>query len=340
MADQSTVDDALFALALDLLRGKDRPDHWGRLSDQEAKELRRTLRAVERWHRAGHVIGFGRGPKLVDGLPTADHACRIYVRRKRTARQIRPSERIPERLDLGPGIGEILLDVIQSRRPRLSALTDPHDVAFPGLSVGHCRSGITGTIGAVLQSSLEPGARFLLGACHVFANSGLARRGDAIIQPGRTDGGSCPSFTIAKLYDYEPLVPSGDNQADLAIARLDDGLQWEPGNRPIRGIARPADLFEHSSSLYRLGCHSGESVVLLTDKNFVTSFRHPVKTGGDHLFQFSGLLRYTGFSLDGDSGGPLMTESGDLAGIHIGIADGTGVGVPAWAIPSRWNLQP
>ena len=326
--------------ALDLFSGNPSP-HWQKLNKQEKAALQRQLNLVTRWHRSAGITGFGMGPKVVNGQACKTHCCRIYVDQKRIRSSVKRNDFIPTEIMLEGIDSPIVLDVVQLSPPIHSALTDRQRPVFPGISVGECSSGKTGTIGAVVRKKNDPVNRYLLSAAHVMAVSGLAPKGSAIIQPGRFHGGTCPAYTIARLDEMAPLA-LGDgypNTADAALAKLNPGVEVGPGLHPCTHFASRNELVEENTVFYKIGCMTAKMSVILKEMHFRCSFKHPLKNGRYALLGFRNLLMYSGAALDGDSGGPLLTQDGALIGIHIGFAESMGVGMPVWALPEEWNLQ-
>jgi hypothetical protein len=68
-----------------------------------------------------------------------------------------------------------------------------------GTSLGHARVS-AGTLGAIVFAR---GAFFLLSNDHVLADEDRAKKGDAVLQPGRADGGRAPEGVVAR---YERAV--------------------------------------------------------------------------------------------------------------------------------------
>lgn len=241
--DDREGDDALSTALRFLTRGPSEAT-LAELDDDERKELRRGLRQIRYWHRAGEITGFGIGLKQVQGRSTDQPACRIFVRRKRPRSRLRKLEQIPETLSL-PGLATaVQLDVEELAPPEQVALGREQRPVFPGLSAGHCASGVTGTIGAKVRRSDRPGERFLLGASHVFALSGCARRGDVIVQPGGLHGGSCPRHTIGRLDDF---VRPRAGQHFPNLADQDRGF-CARGDKGSRNHCRQPQYFEHVGS--------------------------------------------------------------------------------------------
>jgi hypothetical protein len=327
-----------YLLALDLLSGVVRAADCLHVAIDDRKRLARQIAAVHRWHRAGVITGFGLGPKLVNGHPSDAIACRLYLRRKRPQATLRPSDRVPAQLALAGFELPILMDVIERPDARLSLLTGVNRPIFPGISAGHCSSGETGSIGAACGLAGETD-RFLLGASHVFAVSGLAARKDPIIQPGRLHGGSCPSFTIGSLEDFVRLVPGPGfpNLADAALVRLVKDFTPASGPLPINRAASREQIRE-GQVVKRLGCMSGTRTGTISDLHFRTFLPHPVRGGGTATFGFGDQILYNADSLDGDSGGPVVSTDGALIGIHVGRTGLDAIATPIWNIQKVWQL--
>jgi hypothetical protein len=327
-----------YRLALDLLSGVVRAADCLHIDSGERRRLARQISSVHRWHRSGVITGFGLGPKLVNGHPGDAMACRLYLRRKRPLATLRPSDRVPERLVLAGFDVPILMDVIERPDARLSLLTGVNRPIFPGISAGHCSSGETGSIGAVC--GLDGGTdRFLLGAAHVFAVSGLAMRKDPIIQPGRLHGGTCPSFTIGTLEDFVRLIPGPGfpNLADAALVRMSERFLPAAGPLPITRAARREEVRE-GETVKRLGCMSGTRTGTISDLHFRTFLPHPVRGGGTATFGFGDQILYNADSLGGDSGGPVLSTAGALIGIHVGRTGLDAIATPIWNIQKFWQL--
>ncbi|WP_038362318.1 hypothetical protein [Bosea sp. 117] len=91
-----------------------------------------------------------------------------------------------------------------------------------GSSVGHFRV-TAGTLGAFANRRRD-GELVMLSNNHVLANENNARRGDAILQPGRYDGGRRPRDVAGRLADWVPLKSGTPNHVDAAIAALAEGV--------------------------------------------------------------------------------------------------------------------
>ena len=91
-----------------------------------------------------------------------------------------------------------------------------------GVSAGH--TAVTaGTLGCRVSQGCHT---YALSNNHVFANENDAQLGDAILQPGKFDGGSAPADTIGTLFDFVPINFTQScnfatcNRIDAALAEV------------------------------------------------------------------------------------------------------------------------
>ena len=125
-------------------------------------------------------------------------------------------------------IEDLKIEVIETGKIEALAIdrTAKHRPAFGGISVGH-KDITAGTISSLVWD-LEKKIKYILSNNHVLANSNQAQIGDAIYQPGPTDGGTVQD-TLAYLSAYKTILfgnSSGPyNYADCAIAEVDDPAQ-------------------------------------------------------------------------------------------------------------------
>ena len=107
----------------------------------------------------------------------------------------------------------------------------------PGVSIGHARV-TAGTLGGFVVAGE---AVFVLSNDHVLADEDRARKGDAILQPGRVDGGRAPADLVARFERAVRLRKTG-NVVDAALARLEVGVGFEASK--LRGLGTLASLRE------------------------------------------------------------------------------------------------
>jgi hypothetical protein len=167
----------------------------------------------------------------------------------------------------------------------------------PGISIGHARV-TAGTLGAIV------GANFLLSNNHVLADEDRAREGDAILQPGRADGGRARGDTVARFERAVRLRKSG-NRVDAALARIDDGVAFDAARlRGLGALGAPrAEPLRPGDRVAKLGRTTGMT------RGVVSAIEvDRVRVGYDRgTLSFDDQLEIEGtgrgpFSLGGDSG--------------------------------------
>ncbi|MBN1480182.1 hypothetical protein EH223_19675 [candidate division KSB1 bacterium] len=166
--------------------------------------------------KKANVIGVGVGLKETSGKVTEDLSLKIFVQDKLPVSALSSKDLIPKEVD---GVRTDVLPI-----GKVYAFQNPkarHRPAFPGISIGHY--AITaGTFGAVVRDA-QSNQRLILSNNHVLANSNSASKGDAILQPGRADGGKDPADVIAYLERFVKIQWKGgggddddDNQCPIA----------------------------------------------------------------------------------------------------------------------------
>jgi len=183
-----------------------------------------------------------------------------------------------------------------------------------GSSVGHL--AITaGTIGAFVRHAGDPRPR-VLSNNHVLADENRGEIGDAILQPGRFDGGTAEADQIGTLERFEELRVDRVNQVDCALAVLTDGVEVLTG---IDGIGTPGEIApaEDVVSVAKLGRTTGltyGSITAIEVDNVVVDF----STG---RLRFDGQIEIAGtddqpFSNGGDSGS-LIVHASDARAVGL-----------------------
>ena len=128
-----------------------------------------------------------------------------------------------------------------------------------GCSIGHFRI-TAGTLGVVVR---RRGGRPLaiLSNNHVLANENRGKQGDAILQPGRYDGGQKPEDTVAQLAEFVKLKRGGREHGGLRLATLVAGIEADAskltGLGKLRGIG---DVFlDEGTRVAKLGRTTGRT---------------------------------------------------------------------------------
>lgn len=127
-----------------------------------------------------------------------------------------------------------------------------------GLSVGHFKI-TAGTLGAFVRDP-KTGATMILSNNHVLANENAAKAGDAILQPGKFDGGRNPTDLIARLARFVKLKKTGSNLVDCAVAELVPGVAFNVKSlMGIRGFLQGAgaSLIDIGTPVNKIGRTTG-----------------------------------------------------------------------------------
>jgi len=182
-----------------------------------------------------------------------------------------------------------------------------------GGSIGHIQV-TAGTLGAFVAPRGGDGSEdLILSNNHVLANENNASQGDAILQPGKVDGGR-RTDTVGRLHAFRPLKARG-NTIDAATADLIEGIEyhfdWLEGRGAIAGVrATPLGIGEPVFKVGRTtGLTEGRVAAIEVD-DLVVGFDR-----GDLLFDGQIEIAPVGtepFSLGGDSGS-LIVDSEQMA---------------------------
>jgi hypothetical protein len=215
-----------------------------------------------------NVVGVGTGYKTRGGRAVGELCVVALVRQKI------PRAGLPEEALVPAEVGGIPTDVVQVGHIKaLAARTDRWRPALGGVSIGHYLV-TAGTLGSVVRDATT-GERLILSNNHVLANNNQAQIGDAILQPGRADGGQLNVDTFATLLRFEPIrfneSPATCDLA-LAFAQLGNSLAKvlgskhrvkafysDPGasNQVDAALARPTDETDVLDEILDLGAVSG-----------------------------------------------------------------------------------
>ena len=175
-------------------------------------------------HKA-NVVGYGTGLRVRNGRLTDEVVTSVMVREKLPLAYIRREDIIPSE-----AFGR-LTDVVETGEIiALGANTGRVRPVVPGYSIGH-HAVTAGTLGAIVNGA--PGD-LLLSNHHVLAAGGDI--GDAILQPGKWDGGT---ETVARLHEYVDIHAYGATcPVALAVERLANRLaRWVRSSHRIRAYS-------------------------------------------------------------------------------------------------------
>lgn len=247
----------------------------------------------------------------------------------------------------GPGLGGRLSGATAPGASARKPSTDPRQ-SFPrpvpiGVSAGQV-DVTAGTIGARVRSGDRV---FALSNNHVFANKNQANAGDAILQPGRIDGGSAPADAIARLHDFEPIrfclpFPAcPDNRIDAAIAATTTAQLGAA--TPPEGYGAPRTeptAAKLGMAVQKYGRTTGHTTGRITGLNATVNvgFR-------DGTARFTGqiVIARSGFSGPGDSGSLIVSagtsgQSRRPVGLLFAGSDASTLANPIEAVLDRFGV--
>lgn len=164
-----------------------------------------------------NVVGVGIGEKDINGAPSGRLAVKVLVKEKVSGSRVAAEAMVPA------SIGGVATDVEQSGEIYANMFSARRRPAPCGVSIGNCGLIQAGTLGCLVTRS---GQLFVLSNNHVIALVNTAPLGSGVCQPGRLDGGVCPSDIIARLTQFVPInfAAGSFNFVDAAIARTSPNL--------------------------------------------------------------------------------------------------------------------
>ncbi|WP_017655297.1 hypothetical protein [Fortiea contorta] len=202
-----------------------------------------------------------------------------------------------------------------------------------GVSVGHF--AITaGTLGALSRGNRAPRSSrlLILSNNHVLANSNSASVGDAILQPGRLDGGNNPADQVAILESWVPInFAGGANYVDAATAwawpdRVRPELKYESGGSEIYFRINSTPV---APTINQVVGKTGRTTNLTQGRITDLSATINVNYGGGRVALFRDQLTIQStsgspFSAGGDSGSLIWTWDNRWAPVGLLFAGGGG----------------
>jgi len=262
-----------------------------------------------------NIVGVGIGVKTLDA--TRQVPAVVVAVREKVGRLA-----IPEASVLPREIGRILTDVVETGEFGPYSFLDRYRPCPGGASIGTCRSTHPGTIGCFVRDALRT---YGLSNNHVLAKLNQLPPGSPVSQPGRRDGGTCPTDIVGKLAKYIPLYANFDNQVDCALV---DVKPQDVDHRVLRGNASSESLTDPEtepvlhSSVQKSGRTTGHTIGRVELLNFAVNMNFgsasaPVILRLVNQFAVTGV----GFSRPGDSGSLVTTHPANQpVGLLVGGA--------------------
>lgn len=293
---------------------------------------------VPAWAADMGIQAFGLGEKETCGVVGEDVVLKIYVDRKLPKAKLnRP---VPKTVSLG-GLPEVATDVVEISKISLHGNTQRIRPALPGFSVSRADDQPnTGTFGMVVRKKGQPSPLYLLSNCHAIAASGLASKGDIIIQPGAADNGAAATDRIGTLADWVPFdfTPnSSQNCVDAAIAQLDE----DAASAAIALLGVPAGInttVSRGMYVQKVGRTTSHSVARVTDVDLVLNPVYPTPSGAKAATLRDQVL-VTFYSAPGDSGSAVLDMDNNVVGLHVGGSDIVGFFCKIGNILDRLGLE-
>ncbi len=293
-----------------------------------------ALDSVRRqWLRRPGVTAVDVGFKIKDDKLTDEVAIRVHVARKIAAGELAATEVFNETGKTPKKIGGFPVDVIEAQYgPSANVLTEPmvledadedaiagierltaFDPLIGGISCGNSRV-TAGTIGAIVfdRATCRP---MILSNWHVLAGASAAAVGEAILQPGRIDGGTQAVATLTRM--------RLDARMDAAVATLNN---VRSNTRDILGLGAISGT--QTATLGMLVVKSGRTTGLTRGVVDGVSMSVSINYGDPGVVAFSNQIRIVPrppwpavdyeVSRGGDSGSVWLNEANNRAiGLHF-----------------------
>ncbi len=210
--------------------------------------------------------------------------------------------------------GEIDVRFIGRLHPHDGAPVSPADLRkacrplIVGCSVGHI-AATAGTLGLIARHR-KTGRAVILSNSHILAQSGQAKAGDPITQPGPLDGGDAKGV-VAALLDSSTLNLNGPNQFDAAIAMIDTDLAYTANSAPQLGSFTIGDeeVILPGVEVAKIGRTTGlrRGKILATELDVIVVDYDVGTATFDHQLEIGGAPNLP-FSDNGDSGSLVIDD--------------------------------
>jgi hypothetical protein len=309
-----------------------------------------------------NVVACGVGYKISGDQVTDTPSVVVSVARKLPVAQLASQDLVPGDLDGTP------TDVVETGVIRAFDNTGPRDrwrpTVPPGVTMGH--ADITaGTFGCLVRRGEE---LFILSNNHVLANCNAGRAGDAILQPGRADGGT-DADKVAELADYVAMnfddgsAPAG---CGASMMRLWRALSSRSGGGPAAfadsglsntnevdvALARPLSAGLVSANILSIGVPRGTAQATLGTQ-VQKSGRTTGHTSGrivqidvtarvayeNQTASFVNQLMADGMSQPGDSGSAVLDMERNVVGLLFAGSNNTTLINPIQKVLAALGIQ-
>ncbi len=191
-----------------------------------------------------------------------------------------------------------------------------------GVSIGHFKI-TAGTLGAFVRARSD-GATLILSNNHVLANENRAKKGDAILQPGRIDDGVTPADEVGALATFVRLKRTGKNLLDCASATLNPGIKLDfVGLDTLGHLSGLRDELLREKEILRkvgrtTGVTRGQVTAIEMDNVLIDYDLGTLRF--DQQIEIEGAANHA-FSAGGDSGSLIVDEAGHAVALLFAGGD-------------------
>lgn len=271
--------------------------------------------------QVANVVGIGVAEKRTDRKGCGVPAVTFYVERKM------PRSMLTRRLLLPRSIGGLVCDVVACGRISPAAGGSPWsplDPVVPGaqISIG----GMTpGTLGAFVRDA--DGEICFLSNCHVLSRDLATGNDTPVFQPGTSLTGSRQIGTVKRVV---PIYADRRNTVDVALARLDGNIRYDPGFPDLGGLNGVLPEPQEFDELVKFGAATertrGELDSIETDLRVPYQFMTAT-------FSRVCVFRPSSFADEGDSGSLVVVRrSVKAVGLLFAVSPLLAFAVPSSAI--------
>jgi len=276
------------------------------------------------WTIGPGIQGVGIGQKLTERKQTDELVLKVYVREKKPLS--RCDNPVPKQVSM-PEIGPMPTDVEEIGRVEAETFRDRVRPAMPGCGLGHIRVTV-GTFGCLVRKRGNKKGLYILSNSHVLAHEGIAKIGDAIVQPGHLDGGRPADDKLARLAEFVPFEFSTTgfpNLVDAAIAKVAKSRVIDEirilGVAPT-GVSR---TLRRGMFVKKVGRTTDFTTGEVRDINYRLSLRYKKSAKRKARAGLRDQVLCTRYTAGGDSGSAVLNRSNRIVGLHFAGSPSTSI---------------